>query len=260
MDLRDIIVGTKYEKILQNMEAGKGLFESSRLLVNESIEQMKDKIIETGKEIDYSKKDKERMRQLDESAEEREKIGQEKILSDAIEPILSSPIVFSLEEAKEIGDELEDEMVDIPPYDPDETDLSQELLDFLESTGTMQSMIQEFKTEVFNDLKEKIGGWTEVSEFVNKLAETKELKNYLGHCVFAALTHLTKEQAFNLGGIEEGPDEEADEKVRIQDEKEEREMAEFEENFNPDNMEDWKDTLRDEYKSSDWKRVLRGVE
>ena len=241
MDLRDIIDGTKYEKILQNMEAGRGLFESSRLLVSESIEQIKNKVTEMDREMS------------------------DKDISNSIEPILSSPIVFSLKEAKEIGDELEDEMVDIPPYDPNETDLSQELLDFLESTGTMQSMIQEFKTEVIENLKDKMGelGWSEgdeVREFVNKLAETRELKNYLGHCVFAALTHLAKEQAFNLGGIEEGPDEEADEKVRIQDEKEEREMAEFEAGFNPDNIEDWQQYLRDEYKSADWKRVLRGLE
>ena len=131
--------------------------------------------------------------------------------ADAVEPMVGTPITMVMSSVTAMED-VEDVVVEMPDYDKNSEELNSEIKKFLEDLGVYGSI----KMDMAQNLKEYLTeGWIEegmsnseqlelkqeINEMVNKLGNSPEFENYVGHCIMSTLAILPKEQLEHMGVI-----------------------------------------------------------
>ena len=227
VDYRSVIEGSRYATIFDRMDGGRGLMAAAQSFVSKAIE-----------EIDNIEN-----KQL--SADEQ---------ADAVEPMVGTPITMVMSSVTAMED-VEDVVVEMPDYDKNSEDLNYEIKKFLEDLGVYGSI----KMDMAQNLKEYLTeGWIEegmsnteqlelkqeINEMVNKLGDSPEFENYVGHCIMSTLAVLAKEQLEDMGGIEDAMAEDPEP------------MQDVTGDFEILDAPEWQDKMR-EFKSMSWKNIMR---
>ena len=181
----------------------------------------------------------------------------EEALVSFVSPLLGEPLTLSLQASKEQVEEVDDGEEPII-FDASSKDLAAETLKELEDIGLFTAAKAEMDGKIREQILAKVlSGELSNSEqlklkqlvahALSQISESKEFKNYVGHCFITAYNMLVIEQITAMGGLEDLTADDPEPPKDVTDSLD-------------TNDESWQDKMR-EFKSLNWKDTIkRGLE